>query len=101
MKFIIALTSALLVAMGAQAQQRCGPYERMADGLAGEQFQEQPHYLGQLGDFGVMELWVNNNTGTFTIVGRPTSDPATGCILITGSKFRESTTPKHVPGKGA
>jgi hypothetical protein len=96
-KFIIAFASALLLALGAQAQE-CAPYEKVKDLLAGR-YGEQLHYLGSFGEIGGMELWLNANTGTYSIVGRPAKNPEYGCLVMSGDGWRESKSPKHIPRK--
>jgi hypothetical protein len=85
MKLALATVAALTLATSAQSQQmQCGPVDQVYGLLAGERFEEMRIGAGLSGP-GIVEVWVNTETGTFTIVG--TLPDGIACIIATGGSF--------------
>jgi hypothetical protein len=83
-KLAVAASLALTFAMPVSAQQiQCGPLDKVYE-LIAEKYQESRVGLGLSGP-GLVEVWVNSDTGTFTILGVLPS--GVGCVLATGIGF--------------
>lgn len=83
---VIALL-ALAAPVQAQAPPVCAPREQVLAAITGEKYGEQPMVeLEGMQTGGVMQLYGNPVTGTWTVVGYP--NPVTACILATGKKMR-------------
>ena len=71
----------------AQEPNYCAPYEVAAK--VPERYGETIAFLYNLPAGGV-EVWLNAKTKTVTFIGRPTSNPEIGCILMDGRDWRAS-----------
>src|SRR3990167_8239656 len=100
-KAVIGLTFGFLLWMTfpAQAQNKCGPYTQIQGFLTTSPFNEQVAHLGDFGEVGVMEIWRDLTKGTFTIIIRSVENPDIACLIASGTKWRDSTAPKYIPGK--
>lgn len=83
MKLLIAALAAC-VALPAWAQQNCAPREVVVEMLSG-QYEERRHTISMEMRGGIVEMWANVATGTWTLtVTRP--DGLT-CLVASGSNF--------------
>ena len=80
---LMAIVVLLVLAIPASAQTSCGPIEAIHTALTdqyGEQFFESRADSSAPG--GVVELWVNHRTGTFTVLVYP--QPGVACLKQSG-----------------
>lgn len=81
---VYALVAALLLSGPALAQQ-CAPHENVEEALSrlGEHMLATGNH-----PVGGIEFWANPETGSFTIVGRPSSAPEMACLIMDGTDLR-------------
>lgn len=85
-----AIAASLLCATQASAEEPCGPYIAIAEDLA-LKYGETRHYIGLTNANVMVEVWINTDNGSFTVMQRNTSGVA--CIRATGDNWT-STTPQ-------
>jgi hypothetical protein len=91
------LAGAALAANPAQAQSVCGPRDDIVRHL-GERYGETRQSLGLAGGRGVVELYANSESGSWTIL--ITSPQGTACLMAAGDSFEQEPVRK-VAGKPA
>ena len=95
MKIIIFAISVLLLTTQAQAQRfYCGKYEHIVKNLK-EKYGEVPRGIGIINDQQLIQLFVSEETGTWTLVRSIKNGPA--CFLGAGQGWQ--TFKKPLPGK--
>ncbi|WP_439150816.1 hypothetical protein [Sulfitobacter sp.] len=90
------LTAALLaLPVGVSAQVQCAPHE-VITGVLAEAFGETRQGLGVMQDGPVMELFANDETGTWTVT---VTEPGNlTCIVAGGEAWTETN--EHLPPAG-
>ncbi len=90
----IPLTILLLLAPSpAQAQLACGTYDNVVDHLS-EKYGETRYGVGLSGPKRIFELYVNETTGTWTILS--TTPNGWTCIMAVGTNwFNTTPSPNH------
>jgi hypothetical protein len=91
------LAGAALAASPAGAQSVCGPRADIVRQL-GERYGETRQSLGLAGGRGVVELYANSESGSWTIL--VTSPQGTACLMAAGDSFEHEPVRK-VSGKPA
>lgn len=89
---VVAVFILLALVSGAKAQQNCGPAQDVLSVLK-DQFGES--IVGQgLSQGAIIQLWANDDTGTWTIVA--VSPNGGACMLSAGSDFQHSAPKPNV-----
>lgn len=88
---------AVSIALPAFAQgQNCGPRESVHERLK-EGFGESIQSIGLLQNNGVMEIWANVDTGTWTVVVTA-PDASISCLVASGQGFSRIDAEAHPTG---
>ena len=74
----------IILATAANAQQNCGPLEKVTDTL-GNKYGEAPIAQGQANG-AILQMWANSVTGSWTIVAVLPNGAA--CLVADGREFR-------------
>lgn len=80
-----AIAALCLLASPAAAQMPCVPYDKAAENLSAPPHEEQPMMVGEVGDKYLVEFWVNQATGSWTILAVTPDGGA--CLVASGEKL--------------
>lgn len=87
-KFLIGGIALAFMAAPAAATQ-CVPYEGWKEFLSKGEYKEKPMLKGEAGRGGIwrMELWVNVDTGTWTVLKVRNKGDNLACGMMSGNQF--------------
>ncbi len=95
---IAALIAGMAVAPVAQAQMACGTRDSVVAKL-GDKYGEVRKGVGLAGPTAIIEIWVSEATGTWTIL--KTTPNGLTCIMAVGDNWQDDAAVKRVTGAPA